>query len=52
MVPNIDAKPEQKTTCAFKNDIRYFENFHQSTWKSQKVDFDGILLSRVENVWA
>ena len=26
--------------------------FHQSTWKSPKWDLDGILLSKVENVWA
>ena len=27
-------------------------NFHQSTCKSQNGDFDGILLSKVENIWA
>ena len=30
---------------SFKNDIRNLGNFHQSTWKSQNLDFDGILLN-------
>ena len=30
---------------------RNFANFHQSTWKCQNWDFDGILLSRVEKLW-
>ena len=42
----------RKLTFAFKNDMRNLRNFHQSTWKSQNWDFDGILLSKVENVWA
>ena len=52
MALNIDAKFEGKLTCAFKNDMRNLANFHQSTWKSQNWDFDGILLSKVENAWA
>ena len=28
------------------------ENFDQSTWVVQDLDFDGILYSKVENVWA
>ena len=52
LVLNIDAKFEGKLTCAFKNDMRNFGNFHQSTWKSPNWDFDGILLSKVENLWA
>ena len=47
-----DAKFEGKLTCPFKNDMRNLRNFHQSTWKSQNWDFDGILLSKVENAWA
>ena len=35
-----------------KIDMRNLESFHQSTWKSQNWDFDGILLPRVENIWA
>ena len=52
MVLNIDAKFEVKLTFASKNDMRNLENFHQSTWMFQNLDFDGILLSEVENVWA
>ena len=51
MALKIDAKFEGKLTCAFKND-RDLANFHQSTRKSQNWDFDEILLSKVENVWA
>ena len=47
---NIDAKFEGKLTLAFKNDMRNLANFYQSTRKSQNWDFDGILLSKVENV--
>ena len=39
-------------TCAFKNDMRSFGNFHKSTRKSPNWDFDGILLSKVENLRA
>ena len=52
MALNIDAKFEGKLTFAFKNDMRHLGHFQQSTWKSQEWDFDGILLSKVENVWA
>ena len=47
---NIDAEFEGKLTCAFENDMRNLANFPQSTRKSQNWDFDGILLSKVENV--
>ena len=39
-------------SCACKNDMKNLGNFHQTTWKSQNWDLDGILLSKVENVWA
>ena len=52
MALNIDEKFEGKLTCAFKNDMKNMQNFHQSTWKSPNWDFDGILLSKVENLWA
>ena len=48
----IDTKFDGKLTCASKNDMKNLVNFHQSTWKSQNWDFDGIFLSKVENVWA
>ena len=50
MALNIDAKFEEKLTCALKNDMENLENFDQSTRKSQNQDFDGIILSKVENV--
>ena len=49
MVLNIDAKIDGKLTCAFKNDTRDLESFHQSTRKAQNWNFDEILLSKVEN---
>ena len=50
MALNMDAKFEEKLTCAFKNDLRNLANFHQSTRKSQNWDSDGVLLSKVGNV--
>ena len=51
MALEIGAKFEGKLTLAFKNDLRSLANFHQSIWKSQSWDFDGIILSKVGNVW-
>ena len=45
-------KFEKKLTCGLENDTRNSANFHQSTRKFQNWDFDGILLSKVANVWA
>ena len=45
-----DAKFEEKLTCGSENDMRNLANFYKSTRKSQNCDFDGILLSKVENV--
>ena len=42
----------RKLTCGLENDIRNSANFHQSTRKSQYWYFGGILLSKVDNVWA
>ena len=50
MALNNDATFEGKLTCTFKNDMRNLANFHQNTGKSKNWDFDGILLSKVENV--
>ena len=41
---------EEKLTCGLKKDVRNLANFHQSTYKCQTWDFDGILLSKVEKV--
>ena len=45
------ANSEEKLTCGLKKDLRNLANFHQSTWKCQNWDFEGILLSKVEKVW-
>ena len=50
MTLKIDGKFEGKVISASKNDIRNLANFHQNTGKSQNWNFDGILLSKVENV--
>ena len=50
MTLESDAKFEGKLTFAFKNEMRDLGNFHQNTGKSKNWDFDGILLSKVENV--
>ena len=43
-----DAKSEEKLTCGLENDMRNMANFHQSTWKSQNWDFDGILFDELK----
>ena len=50
MTLNIDEKSEGKLTRAFKNDKRNFGNFYESTRNSQIWDFNGMLLSKVENI--
>ena len=50
MTMKSHAKFEEKLICGLENDMRNFVNFHQSTQKSQNQDFDGILLSKIENV--
>ena len=50
MTLKSDAKFEEKLTCSLKNDIRNLANLYQSTRECPNWDFDGILLSRVENV--
>ena len=52
MTLKSDAKFEEKLTCGFENDMRNLAKFQRSTRKSQNWDFDGIPLSKVENVWA
>ena len=50
MALESDAKFEEKLTCGLENNMRNLANFHQSTCKSQNGDFEGILLSKVENI--
>ena len=52
MTLKSDAKFEEKLNCCLENDMKNFENFHLSTRKCQNWNFDKILLSKVENVWA
>ena len=44
------AKFEEKLTFAFKDDIGNLAKLHPNTRKSQNRDFDGIHLSKVENI--
>ena len=50
MVLKIAAKTEGKLTCAFKINMKNLANVYHSSRKSQNQDFNGILLSKVENV--
>ena len=49
MTLESDSKFEEKLTFGLENNIKNAANF-QSTCKSQNGDFDGILLSKVENI--
>ena len=50
MTQESDVKFEEKLTFSLESNIKNLANFHQSTCKSQSGDFDGILLSKVENI--
>ena len=52
MTLESDAKFEEKLTCDLENDMRNLANFHQSTRKSENWEFDGVLLSKIENARA
>ena len=52
MTLKSDAKFEEKLIRGLENDMRNLANVHQTTRKSQNWNFDWILLSIVENVWA
>ena len=45
-----DRKFEEKLSCGLKNGMRNLVHFHQSIQKCQNWDFDGVTLSKVENV--
>ena len=47
-----DTKFWEESTFRLGNDIMNLAKFHQSTRKCQNWNFDRILLSKVENVWA
>ena len=46
MTLKSDAKFEEKLTCRLENDMKNITNFYQF----QNRDFDGILLSQIENL--
>ena len=50
MALTIDATFAGKLTCASKNDMINLADFHQSTQKSELLDLDENLLSKVEDV--
>ena len=52
MAFKIFVKFEGKLTCVSSIDVRNLANFHQGIWKSKIWDFDSIVMSKVENVWA
>ena len=47
-----DAKFDEKLICGLENELRNLSIFHESTRKSQNLDFDGIFSSKVENARA
>ena len=50
MVLKIAAKTEGKLTRAFKINMNNLANAYHSSQKSQNQNFNGILLSKVENL--
>ena len=50
MTMKNDEKFEEELTCRFKIDIRNLMNFDLSTQKSQKLNFNGLLLTKMYNV--
>ena len=45
-----DAKFKGKLTRGLKNDIKNLVNFHASSHKSEKLHFDGLVLSKAYKV--
>ena len=43
MAMKSDAKFEKKLTYGLENELSNMANFHQSAWKSQNWEFDGLL---------
>ena len=46
------AKFEEDLTCQFKTDMKNLTNFDPTTSKSQNLNFNELLLTKVYNVWA
>ena len=51
MTLKSDAKFEEKLTLGSKNDKRNLVNFNASSGKSENMNFDVLLLSKVYYVW-
>ena len=51
MTLKSDAKFDKKLTLDFKNDMKNLVNFDSSSGKSENLHFDGLVLSKVYNVW-
>ena len=47
-----DVKFEERLVSGLEDDMRNLANFYHSTQKCQNWDFDGILFSKVKNLWA
>ena len=52
MTMKNDTKTEEKLTCCLKIDKRNLTNFDSSTQKSKKLCFNGLLVTKIYNVWA
>ena len=52
MALKIDPNFGEKLTFWLKNNMRNLVNFNTSSGKSENVNFDGLLLPKVCNVWA
>ena len=50
MTLKSDTKFEEKLNCRLENDMRNWQIFTRVLEKCQNWNFDGILLSKVENV--
>ena len=50
MTLECDPKFEENLTRGLESNVKNFGNFHQNTGKYRNWDFNGILLSKVENV--
>ena len=50
MALNIDATFEGKLTCALKIDKEFSKFLPEHVRKSKNLDFEGFLLSKVENI--
>ena len=52
MTMKNDTKCEHELTCQFKTGIRNLTNFDPSTGQSQKFALNGLLFTKVYNIWA